>query len=91
MVVFMWLCLLGSFVHVTIGRYHEGVTGDKYNNYREIVRVCKELEQSPAASFHRLLTYLLVRSPGTIVRKGVMFYCSSLYFVFNARSLRFFG
>jgi len=36
-----WLCLFGSFVHVTLGRYHENLTGDKYNNYREIVRVCR--------------------------------------------------
>jgi len=37
-------CLFGSFVQVTLGRYHEGVTGDKYSCYHDIVRVCRELE-----------------------------------------------
>jgi len=34
------LCMFGSFVQVTIGHYHEGMTGDKYNCYRDIARVC---------------------------------------------------
>ena len=55
-------CLFGSFVHVTIGRYHEGVTGDKYDNYRDIVRVCRELEYSRVLP-HFTADLLFIDSP----------------------------
>jgi len=51
--------LFVSFVHVTLGRYHEGVTGDKYNCYHDAVRVRREIELEHHIacwlSLHRLL------------------------------------
>jgi len=63
-----WLiCLFGSFVQVTIGRYHEGVTGDKYSNYRDIVRVRRELELEQSPAVHSF-TYLLFIGSLSVVK-----------------------
>lgn len=52
------ICLFGSFLHVTIGHYHEGMTGDKYSSYRDIVRVCRlNLNNQHVATLHCSLTY----------------------------------
>jgi len=58
-----WLCLYGSFVGVTLGRYHDSVTGDKYDCYRDIVRVCSELELEHDATLSRLTYFASISHP----------------------------